>query len=182
MSEHNGKHGTFQLSQDRQVMQARIRARFDEHKDEPDYCLPYAELSALVGADVQSDSNLNAKLSAAVRSVAKEMNIVLARDRTRGGIVRLRTGLYPTYIDDRTKRIRRAAHRTATECARIASHAGLSDAERTSLYARGSIAAAIAAFSGRKSLAAKVEGEVVRSGNQPISLARTLSAFNGSKE
>lgn len=167
------KRTTFQLSQDRQVLEARIIACFRDRKTDADYVLTYAELNKLIGADVQHDNNLSCKVTAACRSVSRQLGITLGRDPNRGGIVLIPPGQYVGYIDAKTAHLRRSAKRTATEAHRIASHDGLAPEEKNQVLARGAVAGAIAAFAGKKAVE-----RIERAGDgQPLSLAKTLEAF-----
>src|SRR5690606_21235639 len=91
-------------------------------------------------------------------------------------IVLIPTDQYTGYIDSRTGKIRRAAKRLSREATRIAAHDGLTDEQRGQIMARGSVAGAIAAFSGKKSVA-RIEGAAIKLGGDPLSLNKTIEAF-----
>lgn len=167
---------TFQLSQDRQVLQARILASFRDRATDEEYTLPYSELNALVGGDVSKNTNLSSKVTSAMKAVSRDLGIALGRDPIRGGIVVIPPSQYVGYIDGKTTKLRRAAKRTATEAARISAHRGLSPELRSQVQARGAVAGAIAAFSGRAGVQ-RIESEAMKSAGEPLSLNRTLDAF-----
>ena len=169
---------TFQLSQDRQVLEARILAKFRDRMADYEYVLPYAELNKLVGGNVQTNTNLSSKVTGAMRDVAKQLGkgIALGRDPNRGGIVLIPPSQYEGYVDAKVGRIRRFAKRTATEAHRIAQHADLPPEDKQKVVARGALAGAIAAFSGKKAVG-RIETAAKESGGEPLSLNRTLDAF-----
>lgn len=174
------KHTTFQLSQDRQVLEAKLLAAFRDRLTDTHYTLPYSELNALVRGDVQKNNALSTKLTAAMKAVARSLNITLGRDPVRGGVVLIPTDQYTSYIDRRVGSIRRGAKRVASEAMRIATHKGLSADARDQVMARGALAGAIAAFGGKKAVA-RIEAEAKQSDGQPLSLNQTIDAFREKK-
>lgn len=165
---------TFHLSQDRQVIEARILKAFREHPGDFEYLLPYEELNDLVGGDVSADVNLSSKVRGAVRSVERMLNIKLGREPGKG-IVQLPADQYLGFVENETARVRRKSKRLATEAGRLATLPGIPQEDRQGIIARGSLAGAIAAFAGKKSV--ERISHAAAGSDQPLSLNRTLDAF-----
>jgi hypothetical protein len=174
--EDNNKRSTFQLSQDRQVIEARILDAFRDRREDSAYVLPYSELNNIVRGDVQKDTNLSSKVTAACRSVSKRLKITLGRDPNRGGIVLIPFEQYDGYSIGIVNKNRRKLKRSATEIHRISQHEGVPDSLKPLLMARSAILGTIAAFTGKSSLK-RIESEAQSTDGQPLSLNQTIDAF-----
>lgn len=166
----------FLLSQDRQVIEAKILAEFRDRTTDTTYCLPYEQLNAIVRGNVQTDSNLSGKVTKACRSVSDMLKITLGRDPNRGGIVIIPPSQYTGYIDSGLASARRKAKRTAAEASRIIGHAGIPQDVRVQVQARGALCGAIAAFGGKKAVV-RLEAEAGTVNGEPLSLNQTIDAF-----
>ena len=165
---------TYELSQDRQVLQARLVAHFRDRKQDYEHAVSYDELSELVGGNVSKDTNLSSKLTAAMRAVSRDLGIHLVRDPNTHSVRLLAPGQRDGYAETKTSRLRRAAKRNARDFNRIAQFSDTPEDHRAALLAHASLSGAIAAFSGSKSVERVQEGI---NDNTPMSLGKTLDTF-----
>lgn len=167
--------GRFQLSQDRQVLEARIIASFRDRTTDYEYVLTYFELSELVGANVKT-GNMSTKLTQAIKSINNENAWKLGRDPVRGGVVMLRPEQFDAVGESIIRSVRRKAKRGAAECARMSTLDGVSAETKNGLQAKSAVLAASAAFNGRKAID-RVGEQIKIGGGGPLSIPKVIDAY-----